>query len=139
MSLIRTKSSAFDAGADRVVGRDKRQHVGVAGSVPGGPRTSISYLAASCITGPGSLGRPAGGSSSAGAGWLAYNLPPAGGRPDLLVTGAVHDPRVGVHEPAKWVQALRHSDPEWAPRCLFRCEVDEGSHTRPAGRIASLR
>ena len=74
---------------------------------------------------------------------LAYspydNIPPAGGRPDLLVTGAVHDPRVGVHEPAKWVQALRHSDPEWAPRCLFRCEVDEGSHGGPAGRIAWLR
>lgn len=74
---------------------------------------------------------------------LAYspydNIPPAGRRPDLLVTGAVHDPRVGVHEPAKWVQALRHSDPDWAPRCLFRCEVDEGSHSGPAGRIASLR
>jgi len=77
-------------------------------------------------------------------GWmLAYspydNLPPAGARPDLLVTGALHDPRVGVHEPAKWVQALRHSDPDWGPRCLFRCEVDEGSHGGPAGRIASLR
>jgi oligopeptidase B len=77
-------------------------------------------------------------------GWmLAYspydNVPPAGSRPDLLVTGAVHDPRVGVHEPAKWVQALRHTDPTWAARCLFRCEVDEGSHSGPAGRIASLR
>ncbi|HEY3774236.1 MAG TPA: prolyl oligopeptidase family serine peptidase [Solirubrobacteraceae bacterium] len=77
-------------------------------------------------------------------GWmLAYspydNMPPAGRRPDLLVTGAVHDPRVGVHEPAKWVQALRHSDPDWAPRCLFRCEVDEGSHGGPSGRIAWLR
>ncbi|HET9125787.1 MAG TPA: prolyl oligopeptidase family serine peptidase [Solirubrobacteraceae bacterium] len=74
---------------------------------------------------------------------LAYspydNIPQAGGRPDLLVTGAVHDPRVGVHEPAKWVQALRQSDPDWAPRCLFRCEVEEGSHMGPAGRIAALR
>jgi oligopeptidase B len=74
---------------------------------------------------------------------LAYspydNIPPAGGRPDLLVTGALHDPRVGVHEPAKWVQALRHSDPEWGPRCLFRAEVEEGSHGGPAGRIAGLR
>ena len=73
---------------------------------------------------------------------LAYspydNLPPAGGRPDLLVTGALHDPRVMVWEPAKWVAALRHSDPGWSPRCLFRCEVAAGAHTGPAGRYAHL-
>jgi oligopeptidase B len=73
---------------------------------------------------------------------LAYspydNLPPAGGRPDLLVTGAVHDPRVMVWEPAKWVAALRHSDPEWSPRCLFRCETGAGAHAGPSGRFARL-
>ena len=73
---------------------------------------------------------------------LAYspydNLPPAGGRPDLLVTGAVHDPRVMVWEPAKWVAALRHSDPGWSPRCLFRCETGAGAHAGPAGRFARL-
>ncbi len=77
------------------------------------------------------------------AAMLAYspydNLPPAGERPDLLVTGAVHDPRVMVWEPAKWVAALRAGDPEWAPRCLFRCEVGEGAHTGPSGRFAHLR
>jgi oligopeptidase B len=74
---------------------------------------------------------------------LAYspydNLPTAGGRPDLLVTGALHDPRVMVSEPAKWVAALRFSDPDWSPRCLFRVELGEGAHVGPSGRYAHLR
>ncbi len=73
---------------------------------------------------------------------LAYspydNLPPSGTRPDLLVTGAVHDPRVMVHEPAKWVAALRASDPDWSPRCLFRCELGAGAHVGPSGRFGHL-
>jgi oligopeptidase B len=43
-----------------------------------------------------------------------------------------------VSEPAKWVAALRHSDPEWSPRCLFRCETGAGAHAGPAGRFARL-
>jgi oligopeptidase B len=74
---------------------------------------------------------------------LAYspydNLPPPGHRPDLLVTGAVHDARVMVWEPAKWVSALRASDPDWSPRCLFRCELGAGAHAGPSGRYATLR
>ena len=75
--------------------------------------------------------------------WLAAyspydNLPPAGGRPDLLVTGAVHDARVMVWEPAKWVAALRETDPDWAPRCLFRVETGAGAHVGPSGRFAHL-
>jgi oligopeptidase B len=66
------------------------------------------------------------------------NLPAAGSRPDLLVTGAVHDPRVMVREPAKWVAALRDSDPEWSPRLLFRCETSAGAHVGPSGRIGHL-
>jgi len=73
---------------------------------------------------------------------LAYspydNLPPAGSRPDLLVTGALHDPRVMVSEPAKWVAALRASDPLWAGHCLFRCETGAGAHAGPSGRFARL-
>jgi oligopeptidase B len=73
---------------------------------------------------------------------LAYspydNLPAPGARPDLLVTGAVHDPRVMVREPAKWVAALRHSDPEWSPRLQFRCETGAGAHVGPSGRVAHL-
>jgi oligopeptidase B len=71
--------------------------------------------------------------------WLkAYspydNPPEPGTRPDLLVTGALHDPRVMVWEPAKWVAALRHSDPQWSPRCLFRVEMGAGAHSGPSGR-----
>jgi len=73
---------------------------------------------------------------------LAYspydNPPPAGSRPDLLTTGAVHDARVMVWEPAKWVARLRETDPEWAPRCLFRVEMGAGAHVGPAGRFAHL-
>ena len=73
---------------------------------------------------------------------LAYspydNPPPAGVRPDLLVTGAVHDTRVLVREPAKWVAMLRETDPEWSPRCLFRAELGTGSHVGPSGRLGHL-
>ena len=63
-----------------------------------------------------------------------YDNPPSGPRPDLLVTGALHDPRVMVFEPAKWVARLRETDPDWSPRCLFRARPAP-AHTsgRPAG------
>ncbi|MGH3498466.1 MAG: S9 family peptidase [Nocardioidaceae bacterium] len=81
--------------------------------------------------------------SDAFAWMLAYspydNLPEPGSRPPLLVTGAVNDPRVMVWEPAKWVAALRETDPAWSPRCLFRCEVGEGAHSGPSGRFAHQR
>ena len=38
--------------------------------------------------------------------------------------------------PAKWVSALRRSDPDWAPRCLFRVDTGAGAHTGPSGRYA---
>ena len=40
------------------------------------------------------------------------NPPSAEVRPALLVTGAVHDTRVLVREPAKWVATLRAGDPD---------------------------
>ncbi len=66
-----------------------------------------------------------------------YENPPAGHRPDLLVTGAVHDPRVLVHEPAKWVARLRQTDTAGS-RVLFRVELGAGAHTGPSGRYAHL-
>ena len=74
------------------------------------------------------------------------NLPVPADRPPLLVTGAVHDPRVLVHEPAKWVATLRHSDPRHGDRdsitdrgsIAFRVETGEGSHGGQAGRYAAL-
>jgi oligopeptidase B len=67
-----------------------------------------------------------------------YDNPPAGRRPDLLVTGAVHDPRVLVHEPAKWVARLRETDIAGS-RVLFRVELEAGAHTGPSGRFGHLR
>jgi oligopeptidase B len=81
------------------------------------------------------------------ADWSPYeNLPPASRRPFILATGAVHDPRVLVHEPAKWVAKLRATDPERgaveAPGrrggVLLRVALAEGSHGGAAGRYAAL-
>jgi oligopeptidase B len=66
-----------------------------------------------------------------------YDNPPAGPRPDLLVTGSLHDPRVLIHEPAKWVARLRATDTA-ASRVLFRPELGVGAHTGPAGRFGRL-
>jgi oligopeptidase B len=67
-----------------------------------------------------------------------YDNPPAGRRPDLLVTGALHDPRVLVHEPAKWVARLRETDTHDST-VLFRVELGAGAHTGPSGRYGQLR
>jgi len=67
-----------------------------------------------------------------------YDNPPAGPRPALLVTGALHDPRVLVHEPAKWVARLRATDTAGST-VLFRVELGAGAHTGPSGRFGHLR
>ena len=67
-----------------------------------------------------------------------YDNVPVGHRPDLLVTGALHDPRVMVHEPAKWVARLRATDDGHGGQTLFRVEVGEGGHTGPTGRYEHL-
>jgi len=59
-------------------------------------------------------------------------------RPLLLVTGALHDPRVMVHEPAKWVTKLRATATDQDGEVLFRVETGEGGHVGPTGRYAHL-
>jgi oligopeptidase B len=71
---------------------------------------------------------------------------PPGPRPDLLVTGSLHDPRVLIHEPAKWVARLRSTSgtgdggaSDGSGRLLFRPELGAGAHIGPAGRYDRLR
>jgi oligopeptidase B len=67
------------------------------------------------------------------------NVPPEP-RPDLLVTGSLHDPRVLIHEPAKWVAKLRATgDGAAGGRLLLRPELGAGAHIGPAGRYDRLR
>jgi len=68
-----------------------------------------------------------------------YDNVPAGPRPGLLVTGSLHDPRVLIHEPAKWVARLRATDTGDGGQLLFRPELGAGAHVGPAGRYDRLR
>ncbi len=58
-------------------------------------------------------------------------------RPPLLVTAILHDPRVMISEPAKWVAALRAADTH-GNRILLRPELGAAAHRGPAGRSGSL-
>jgi oligopeptidase B len=72
--------------------------------------------------------------------YAPYENPPTGYRPPLLVTGSVNDPRVLVHEPAKWVARLRATaGAEACEPLLFRVELGAGAHIGPAGRYGHLR
>ncbi len=66
-----------------------------------------------------------------------YDNPPPGSRPPMLVTGAVHDPRVGIHEPAKWVAKLRSTGAGGA-ELQFRAVLGVGAHSGPSGRSAQF-
>jgi len=74
------------------------------------------------------------------ASYSPYDNPPAGPRPDLLVTGSLHEPRVLIHQPAKWVARLRATGGSGASagRVLFRPELGAGAHSGPGGRFGQL-
>ncbi len=66
------------------------------------------------------------------------NLPPRPVRPPLIVTSFVHDSRVSVAEPARWVEALRQTG-SGDDDVMFRVELAQGAHAIPPGRGSQLR
>jgi oligopeptidase B len=54
------------------------------------------------------------------------------------VTGSLHDPRVMVREPAKWVALLRATQTDDST-LLFRAESGAAAHTGASGRLDRLR
>ncbi|MBS1847258.1 MAG: S9 family peptidase [Actinobacteria bacterium] len=56
--------------------------------------------------------------------------------PAVLATAGVHDPRVGVHEPIKWVQRLREVTTGDAPIIL---KIETSGHGGPTGRYDEWR
>jgi oligopeptidase B len=75
-------------------------------------------------------------------GWMdaysPYERMPSSPRPPVLVTAALHDPRVMVHEPAKYVARMRATAAD-DDELVFRVEMGAGAHTGPAGRYAHFR
>jgi oligopeptidase B len=69
--------------------------------------------------------------------YTPYENPPSDRRPRMLVTGAMNDVRVSVHEPAKWVARLRATG-QSGGELLFRPELGVASHGGPSGRRAQL-
>jgi oligopeptidase B len=59
--------------------------------------------------------------------------------PAIYATGGLNDPRVGYHEPTKWVQRLRSTVPADPDRpILLRMEMGAG-HSGPSGRYEAWR
>lgn len=60
-------------------------------------------------------------------------------KPNLLVTGGLHDPRVGYWEPAKYVAKLRANHPPGSDRVtLLKMELGAG-HFSVTGRFEKLK
>ena len=72
------------------------------------------------------------------ASYSPYENRPGPRRPAMLVTASLHDPRVSVHEPAKWVAAMREDEmsapAEHDAPLLLRTALGGGAHSGPACR-----
>ena len=77
------------------------------------------------------------------ASYSPYDNLPGPRRPALLVTASRHDPRVSVHEPAKWVARMRAVEldrpAERGGPLLLRTAMGGGAHTGPTGRYDAWR
>ena len=77
------------------------------------------------------------------AGYSPYDNLPGPDRSGLLVTASRHDPRVSVHEPAKWVARMRAAEESEPARrggpLLLRTAMGGAAHTGPAGRYDAWR
>lgn len=71
------------------------------------------------------------------AGYSPYDNTTGHDYPAMYVTAGLNDPRVGYHEPAKWVAKLRAIRTNHPP-LLFRCEMGAG-HGGPSGRYDAWR
>jgi oligopeptidase B len=76
-------------------------------------------------------------------GYSPYDNLPGRDRPAVLVTASRHDPRVSVHEPAKWVARMRAVEAAEPARrdapLLLRTAMGGAAHTGPAGRYNAWR
>jgi oligopeptidase B len=77
------------------------------------------------------------------ASYSPYENTPGSRRRAMLVTASRNDPRVSVHEPAKWVARIREDDagsPDAPAAPLFlRTALGGAAHTGPAGRYDAWR
>jgi oligopeptidase B len=77
------------------------------------------------------------------ASYSPYENTPGPRRRSLLVTASRNDPRVSVHEPAKWVARIREEEaglpPASSAPLFLRTALGGAAHTGPAGRYDAWR
>lgn len=66
-----------------------------------------------------------------------HNVPPLAVRPRVVVTATLHDSRVSIWEPARWVAKMRSTGSSTSD-LMFRANVGEGAHAVPEGRFLGV-